>query len=61
MQLWGEGDRDSRSPGARKIRKVARELFAADAPGKGGEWHLTPSQVDAIRAELVAHAARSPS
>jgi hypothetical protein len=52
VQLWGRSEDFSRSAGARRIRVVARDLFPAEAPGKGGEWHLTPEQVTRIKAEL---------
>jgi hypothetical protein len=50
VQLWGRAEGGSRSLGARQIRRVARELFSDEAPGKGGRWHLTPIQVEAIKA-----------
>lgn len=53
VELWGTGENQSRSQGARKVRRIARELFPADAPGQGGEWHLTPQQVEEIRARLI--------
>jgi hypothetical protein len=49
VAIWGRAEAHSRSAGARRVRVVARKLFPADAPGKGGEWQLTPAQCDAIR------------
>lgn len=48
-EIWGDAENHSRSRGARAVRRVARELFPGDAPGKGREWQLTPAQVSAIR------------
>jgi hypothetical protein len=53
--IWGPGERDSRGAGPRQIRKVARQLFGAEAPGQGGRWHLTPAQADAIREQIADH------
>lgn len=47
--IWGSSEAHSRSWGARTVRRVARDLFAADAPGKGGDWRFTHSQAGAIR------------
>ncbi len=52
VAIWGRAEDDSRSRGARLVRRVARELFPGEAPGKGGEWHLTPAQVAAIRRQV---------
>jgi hypothetical protein len=49
VELWGRAENDSHSWGAREVRRIARELFPADAPGMGGRWHLTPTQASAIR------------
>ncbi|HMJ34822.1 MAG TPA: hypothetical protein VK501_12990 [Baekduia sp.] len=56
VELWGTAENDSHSQGARQVRRTARSLFPADAPGMGGHWHLTPAQVQAIRAEVMATA-----
>lgn len=48
VQIWGQSREASRSSGARSVRRVARELFPGDAPGRGRRWHLTLSQADAI-------------
>jgi hypothetical protein len=52
VELWGESEGFSRSPGARKVRKIARELFSDDAPGKGGEWDFTEAQTSTLRERL---------
>jgi len=49
VEIWGQAENTSRARGPRRVRVVARRLFPADAPGKGGEWHLTPAQAAAIR------------
>jgi ribose transport system permease protein len=58
VELWRSFENHSRSQGARKIRRIARERFPADAPGRGGEWHFTPHQVATIRARIMATSAR---
>lgn len=52
VAIWGPAEGHSRSAGARRVRVIARRLFPADAPGKGGEWQLTPAQCDAIRSAI---------
>lgn len=54
VELWGQSENDSHSRGARKVRRIARELFPHDAPGMGGEWILTPDMAAAIRSEVYA-------
>jgi hypothetical protein len=51
-QIWGNTQVDSRSHGARQIRRHARQLFPEAAPGRGKGWRLTPDQADAIRQRL---------
>lgn len=31
------------------LRRIARELFAGDAPGQGGTWAFTEEQVQRLR------------
>ena len=40
---------DAQGPEARRITKMARRLFPADAPGNGSEWHLTLEQQAILR------------
>jgi hypothetical protein len=54
VELWGSAEDHSRSSGARKIRRIARDLFPDDAPGQGHEWHLTHAQAAAIRGRAAA-------
>ena len=49
QEIWGTSEAGARSRGAREVRRVARKLFPADAPGKGRRWFLTQSQPAAIR------------
>jgi hypothetical protein len=60
FRWWGSSEGYSRSPGATKIRKIARGMFPDDAPGQGGTWHLTSVHVEAIQRQLrgVGKAAR---
>ena len=51
-ELWGEEEANSHSAGAKRVRGAARELFPDDAPGHGGEWRLTPTQVVTLREHL---------
>ena len=53
VEIWGEDQNYSRSPGSHRVRKEARELFPDDAPGQGGEWDLTGEQAVAIRRRLT--------
>jgi hypothetical protein len=53
VQIWGAAENHSRSNGARKVRKVARELFPEQAPGQGRDWDFTPAMAAAIRARLA--------
>lgn len=41
VELWGTAENDSHSQGARIVRKIARELYAEDAPGMGGRLRTT--------------------
>jgi hypothetical protein len=50
VQLWGSSEDFSRSQGARKVRRVARQLYPK--VGKGNRWHFTPDQVAAIRGRI---------
>jgi hypothetical protein len=52
VQLYGLSEGYSRSRGAREVRRIARELFPADAPGKGGRWRFDPDHAAAIKAHL---------
>jgi hypothetical protein len=52
VAIWGSQEGESRSHGAREVRRIARDLFPDDAPGQGDEWHLTPDQVAQIRAQV---------
>ncbi len=54
VELWGDAENYSRSSGAFKVRKIARDLFPDDAPGRGGHWHLTPAMASAIRAYVAS-------
>src|SRR5262245_14762125 len=51
VQLFGPSHGHSRSPGARRVRVLARRLYPRSAPGKGGAWALTTAQAVAIMAE----------
>lgn len=42
QEIWGASQAYSHSWGARLVRRVARDLFPDDAPGKGRDWELTP-------------------
>jgi hypothetical protein len=53
VELWGSAEGYSRSAGARRVRRIARDLFPDDAPGQGREWHLT----DAQAAQICEHLA----
>ena len=60
-RLWGPGEANSHSAGAQRVRGAARELFPAHAPGHGGEWRFTATQVERLREHLEArdpHAVR---
>jgi len=48
-ELWGVGQGDSRSSGARIVRLAARDLFPESAPGKGNAWRFTKGQAQKIR------------
>lgn len=48
VQIWGKTENDSRSRGAREVRRIARELFPEQAPGMGGRWELTREMGAAI-------------
>ena len=52
VQLWGRSEAESRSAGARKVRKIARELFPRTEAEWGNDWHFTPGQVLAIKREV---------
>jgi hypothetical protein len=52
-RLWGPAQNQPRSPGARLVRKIAREEFPGDAPGKGGAWRLSPAQAERIRTRVT--------
>jgi len=47
--IWGDVAGDAQGPEARRITKMARRLFPADAPGNGSEWHLTLEQQAILR------------
>ena len=53
VALWGDSENYSRSPGARKVRAIARRKFPEQAPGHGREWELTDDMAAAIRAEVM--------
>jgi len=53
VELWGKAEGHSRSPGARKVRLVARELFGYAPPSDGRRWLLTDAQVATIRRRLA--------
>lgn len=48
VSLWGQAEGHSRSAGARRIRKIARDLYGAS----GQPWHFTPRQVAEITDRL---------
>ena len=48
VRRWGSSENQSHSNGARKIRKVARELYGV----QHREWHFTPAQVREIERRL---------
>jgi hypothetical protein len=51
-ELWGGDEANSHSPGAQRVRTAARDLFPKQAPGHGGEWRFTDSQVAKLKAHL---------
>ncbi|HEX4035156.1 MAG TPA: hypothetical protein VHX66_11995 [Solirubrobacteraceae bacterium] len=54
-ELWGAEEANSHSPGAQRVRTLARELFPDQAPGHGGEWRFTAAQVTKLKAHLDAN------
>lgn len=52
-EIWGKSEGYSRNPGARRVRREARELFPEDAPGRGGDWDFTDEQSSRIRERLI--------
>jgi hypothetical protein len=61
VEIRGRDENWARSPGARKVRQVARELFPESAPGHGGEWDLSDDQAGRIRESLRGERLVSPS
>jgi len=53
VAIWGQSENQSRARGPRKVRAIASRLSPGEAPGKGGEWHFTPAQADAIRRVIL--------
>jgi hypothetical protein len=47
--IWGPPAGDAQGPETRRVTKMARRLFPADAPGNGSEWHLTLEQQAILR------------
>ena len=60
VEFWGPGEGNSRSRGARIVRRIARDLFPTDVPGHGGQWELTDAHIVRIR-ERVMQAQRMPT
>ena len=58
--IWGPVAADATGPETRRITKMARRLFPADAPGNGSEWHLTLEQQAILRQRFARrpHSAR---
>lgn len=48
VEIWGPSEDESHSRGAREVRRIARDLFPADAPGMGGHWAITKGQAERI-------------
>jgi hypothetical protein len=51
-ELWGSEEANSHSPGAQRVRTAARDLYPKQAPGHGGEWRFTASQVEKLKTHL---------
>jgi hypothetical protein len=51
-ELWGSDEANSHSPGAQRVRTLARDLFPERAPGHGGEWRFTAAQVAKLKAQF---------